>query len=142
MSATPYQTSAFIPQRGVYQFSMSIPLANIASGNILAGVKLGHNGRILGIGAFPTTVATTASKAATLTPTINGTAAAAPSIGLTTSNMGTLGANATIASASDTQAALNTFGPTDSIGIAASAVTAFVEGTATIYLLVQNTDNT
>lgn len=141
MTSTPYQTVDQLGKPGVYIFGpISIPLANIAAGHIVAGVKPGHNGKILGIGAFPTTVATTASKAATLTPTISGTAVSAPAVTLTSANMGTLGAAATETDATVTAAP--TFTSTDTIGIDASAVTTFVEGTGAIYMIIQDTDNT
>lgn len=138
MSSTPYQTTDTLPKPGVYWVSLSYLLATLANGDILTAFTPGHNFRVIGIKAAVTAAATTAAKAATITPKIGSTAVPGVTLSLTSANMTPLGA--VVEGSATTTDLLGT--PTDSITLTASAVTAFVEGSAAILIGIQNIDNT
>lgn len=120
--------------RTTLEFSMN--LADITAADLITNYIPGYNGKILATHAFATKPATTAAKAATLTPKVNATPVTGGALALTSANMTPAGAK--VDSAAIT--ALNTFLPTDTIGITAASVTAFVEGSVTIIIDLQNTD--
>jgi hypothetical protein len=138
MASTPYQTSNTIRTPGIYTINLGYALADIAAADLLTDYIPGHNFKILGINAIVTKAATTAAKAATVTPKIGTTAIPNSALALTSANMTPLGKVV----AGLVPVTGNTGGPTDKISLTGSAVTAFVEGTATITVTIQNTDNT
>lgn len=104
-------------------------LADIAAGDIVSKFTPGFGGRIKSFQAVVLKAATTAAKAATITPQINpaggaDVAVTGGALALTSANMTPGGA--VVAAAAITGA--NTFGAGDSISLKASSVTAFVEG--------------
>lgn len=115
--------------------SFAVTLAAIAAGQTVAAFAPGFTGHISRLEFIVAAPATTAAKAATITPRItpSGGAAAAVTGGvlaLTSANCTPNGAKV----AGTTVTAGNFFGPQDSIDLTASAVTAFVEGTGTLLL--------
>jgi hypothetical protein len=74
--------------------------------------------------------ATTGAKAATFTPAIGGSATTGGALALTSANCTPVGAGVNGSAIT----AANTFTATDEITVAASLVTAFVEGQGVIYL--------
>jgi hypothetical protein len=115
----------------------SVDLASIAAGLVKAALTMPFGGTVLGFYATVGKAATTAAKAATLTPRITpaggaATAVTGGALAATSANMTPLGAIVNAAAIT----AANTFKAGDAIDINASAVTAFVEGNADLFLIV------
>lgn len=106
-----------------------LDLAQLATGTV-ASFKPKFAGRIKSTSFSVDVPATTAAKAATLTPKIAGTATTGGAIALTSANCTPVGNE--IDGTAITAA--NTFTAGQTITIAASAVTAFVEGSGTLVL--------
>lgn len=138
MSSTPYQTSDVMPAPGIYWVNLSYLLATLANGDILTAFVPGHPFQIVGIKAAVTAPATTASKAATITPYIGSTAVPGMSAALTSANMTPLGAVVSGTAATSTLSGTST----DSITLKASSVTAFVEGSTTVFVGIKNLSDT
>lgn len=117
-------------------FELSMNLADITAADLITAYTPGFNGKILAINAFALKPATTASKAATLTPKINSTNVTGGALALTSANMTPAGAKV----AGSAITALNVFTNTDTIGVVASGLTAFVEGVVLVVLDIENTD--
>lgn len=113
-----------------------IPLADLATGDMITAFVPGYNGRIIGIDAYVEKAATTGSKAATLTPKIGSTNVTGGALALTSANCTPAGVK--IAGTAIT--ALNSFLATDTIGIVASSVTTFIEGAIWVSLTLYNDD--
>lgn len=125
-----------LPGVGITQYMFYTNFADIAAADLITELKPGFNGAILGIHAIVDKPVTTGSKLATLTPKINSTNVTGGALALTSTGLTPQGAKVDGSAIS----ALNTFGPTDTIGIVGSSVTAFVEGNGWIVLDIQNTD--
>ena len=110
--------------------------ADLTAADLITNIIPGFNGKILGIHAVADKPVTTAAKAATLTPKINAVNVTGGALALTSANLTPQGAKVDGSNIT----ALNTFLPTDTIGIVASAVTTFIEGNGWIILDVQNMD--
>lgn len=122
---------------GVSQLALFVNFADLATGDLVTALKPGFNGKILGIHAIVDKAVTTGAKLATLTPKINATnVTEVGGLALTSALLTPQGAKVDGAAIT----ALNVFGPTDTIGIVASAVTTFVEGSGWIILDIQNMD--
>lgn len=80
--------------------------------------------------------ATTAAKAATLTVSVNGTPATGGAMALTSANQNTIGGS--VAGSAITAGGTGTAGQT--VGVTASAITAFIEGDGYVEFTIQNTD--
>jgi hypothetical protein len=121
--------------------SKSVILIPIAAFSGLANSQVikvlpGYRFKLLSTGIRPVVPVTTASKLATLTPQISGSAVTGGVISATSAGLGTTG---TIQSGTAVTAA-NTGAATDTLEFAVSAVTAFVEGNGFIEASVQNLD--
>lgn len=121
---------------GVQQIALFVNLADIAAADVITALKPGFNGKVLAFDVYVDKPATTAAKLATLTPKIDTTAITGGVVAATSANATPQGAK--IAGSAVT--ALNTFGPTDTLGVTGSAVTAFAEGSAWLVWTVQNMD--
>lgn len=107
-------------------------LADIANGAIVSLFLPGFRGTIKKLSATVLKVVTTGAKLATITPRVNATTPTGGSLALTSANMTPLGnyVDSTAVSAG------GAFGPTDTVGLVASAVTTFIEGRASIAIHV------
>jgi hypothetical protein len=112
--------------------SIPVVLSKHTNGSIAARFTPGFKGTIRKITASVTDPATTGSKLATFTPAIATVATTGGALALTSANCTPVGAKVDGSSIT----ALNAFGATDEITIAASSVTAFVEGQVVIYLFL------
>lgn len=122
---------------GISNLSFFVNLADIASAaDVITAYTPGYAGKILSFDFLVGKPVTTAAKLATLTPKINSTNTTGGAVALTSALATPMGAK--IAGSAITAA--NVFAATDTIGIVASAVTAFVEGNGWMVLRVQNTD--
>jgi hypothetical protein len=113
----------------------SIALNKVANGDLVTAFVPGFAGVISKICAVINDPATTADKAATINAEIGTTNMTGGVISLTSANCTPLGS--TIEGSTIT--GNNSFGASDSISIEASSVTAFVEGSITIYLVLTPT---
>lgn len=121
---------------GKMQYMFYTNLADITAADLITGFVPGFNGKILGVHAVVDKPATTGAKLGTLTPKINAVNVTGGALALTSANMTPQGVKVDGSAIT----ALNVFGPTDTIGIVGSTVTAFVEGNGWIVLDVQNMD--
>lgn len=122
---------------GVQTLDFGIDLASVANGNIIpTAYTPGFKFKVLG-GTFAVNKpVTTGSKLTTLTLKIGSTAVTGFSIALTSANCTPIGA--LVQSSSVT--ALNTGTASDTITLVAGSTTAFVEGSGTLFLKIQNMD--
>jgi hypothetical protein len=110
-----------------------LALTALSSTGVIAGTLVtGVSGKIGKLDASVLTPVTTTGKAVTLTVQINATTVGGGALVLNSTNCATLGSR--IAGATVTSA--NSFGPTDSITIQCSGVTAFVEGAVLLQLFL------
>lgn len=107
-----------------------LQLAAITSSTNVNALIPGFSGTITAIQFSVTTPATTAAKLATLSLKLNSTAVTGGAVALTSANCTPIGA--LVAGSAIT--ALNTFLATDTINIASSSVTAFVEGQGNLFI--------
>ena len=115
--------------------SFSQALASISDADVLTNYPLDFAGKVHALRVITTTLASTADKATTLTVDINATAVAGISAALTTANQGTEGVvlESTATAASSTRE----FTAADTISVVAASTTAFIEGVATIQLVLE-----
>jgi hypothetical protein len=113
---------------------LPLQLADIAAGDFKVNVPFAFT--LLAANFRTGKPATTAAKAATLTPDINGVAVTGGVIGLTSANQNTIGG----AVAGSAVTAGNTGTAGQALGVTASAVTAFVEGDGWVEFTVLNND--
>jgi hypothetical protein len=122
---------------GVSQFGFQVDLNDIAGSNqVLTTFTPGYKFKILASAFAVDKAVTTGSKLATVTPQISGVSTTGGAIALTSALATPAGA--VIAGSAIT--ALNTGAANATIGLVASAVTQFTEGTGTFYLTIQNMD--
>jgi hypothetical protein len=107
-----------------------------ANGDVITNLLPGDNGKILAIDWIADKPVTTVAKLATFTPKINAVNTTGGAVAVTSANSTPAGVKV----AGSTVTALNTFLPTDTIGIVASGVTQFTEGTGWLIIRLQNTD--
>jgi hypothetical protein len=107
-----------------------------ANGDLITNLLPGYNGKILGLDWIADKPVTTGAKLATFTPKINATGTTGGAVAITSANSTPQGVKVV----GSTVTALNTFLPTDTVGIVASGVTQFTEGTGWLVLKVQNMD--
>jgi hypothetical protein len=114
--------------------SIPLDLASITgSQDVLTSFTPGFSGKIIKLDAVVNVPVTTAAKAVNLNAEIGSTNLTGGVIGLTSANCATMGA--VVAGSSVT--AGNTFTANDTISLEASGVTAFVEGTVTILMVIE-----
>jgi hypothetical protein len=118
-------------QRPQSVLSFTMDLADITAATIFNAVP-GFAGSILKVFAVVNKAVTTGAKAATITPQINATPVTGGVLSLTSANMTPIGAEVDGTAIT----AANTFTAADTIKLVASAVTAFVEGRATFYIVL------
>lgn len=121
---------------GVQTIALFVNLADIAAADLLTTYTPGYAFKILKMDFAVEKAATTAAKAATLTPKISGTALTGGVLALTSANCTPQGA--VVAGTAVTAA--NTGSKTDTISITGSSVTTFVEGAGWLLLEIQNMD--
>jgi hypothetical protein len=109
-----------------------IALAKIANGDLMTNIVPGFAGTIKKIFAVVNDPATTAAKTAALHVEIGAVATTGGVLTLTSANMTPLGAK--VDGTAITGA--NTFTATDTLSIVAASTTAFVEGSAVIYIVL------
>lgn len=120
---------------GVYPLMVRFDLSNIAAANFVTFFP-GHAFKIISTSSAVLFAATTAAKAATLTPSISGTPVTGGVQSLTSANMTPIG-NVV----AGTAVSGNNIGTSaQSITVAGSTITAFVEGTVIYSILIQNMD--
>ena len=113
--------------------TIPVVLSKHSNGSIAARFTPGYAGRIKKISSFVTDPVLTAAKLATFTAAIATVATTGGALALTSANATPVGAKV---DGSALTAGMD-FGATDEITIAASAVTAFVEGQVTIVLTLE-----
>jgi hypothetical protein len=121
---------------GVHTITVPIILSKVSAADVLTAYTPGYKFKLLSASFAVSSPATTAAKAATLGLKIGSTSVTGGSIALTSANSTPLGA--LVAGSSITAA--NTGSATDTITVAATSVTAFVEGEGMLLLKVQNMD--
>lgn len=128
-SATPVQTA----QPTTYTvLAFPMVLANIANGDMVTSFTPGFAGRIVSTQFVTDVVASTASKLATLNLEIGTTDVTGGVLSLTTVACNTKGKVA----AGTAITATNTFSATDTISVEATSVTAFVEGSGSLQIVI------
>lgn len=122
---------------GIYYWPIHLNLAGITGNvDVLTTFTPGHKFKIMALDFYATTIASTASKLATLNLEIGTTNLTGGAVALTTSSCGTLGA----VTAGSAVTAANTGSASDTVSLEASSVTAFVEGSGTLMIKIQNMD--
>lgn len=109
-----------------------VVLSKHSNGSIAARFTPGYAGKIRKITASVTDPVTTGAKLATFTPAIAGVSTTGGALALTSANCTPVGAKVDGSAIT----AANAFGTADEITVAASAVTAFIEGQVLIYLFL------
>lgn len=139
MAATPNSVSNYAGNNGYVAFSFTYALAALSATDILKDFVVPFPFKLVDIRVVPTTVATTGSKAATLTAKIDGTAVTGASVALTSTNMGTIGVYQT-GTATDVLSGGNNiaYSPGSKITVTGSSVTAFIEGQATMTITLKS----
>lgn len=100
MTSTPYTTTAKTSQAGVYTLSFHTALTSLADAAFLTDYIIPHAFKVIDIKSIPTTAATTAAKACTLTVKIDGTAVPGAALAMTSANQTPKG-KVTVATATD-----------------------------------------
>lgn len=141
MANTPATSSTATGNGRIQQSCFSYALASLSAADVLKDFVIPYPFKLVDIRMFPTTVASTASKAATLTAKIDGVAVPGAVLSLTTANMGTIGVGQT-GTATDVLAggANIAYGAGSKITVTGSSVTAFAEGAGTLVLTIQALD--
>lgn len=122
---------------GIAEVDMFINLNDIAAnGDVMTAYTPGYNFKILALDWIAAKPVTTAAKLATVTPKINATSTTGGAVALTSANSTPMGVKV----AGSAVTALNTGGPTDTIGLVASGVTQFTEGNGWFKIKLQNMD--
>jgi hypothetical protein len=122
------------PRVGLNTKAFPIVLAGLSGTNkVVSNYQFGCNGRVVATRYIPTIPATTASKAATITPTLDDVALGAASgsggaLALTTANSGADDPPVSGTAITGT----NTFSATTNFDLTLSSVTAFAEGSGVI----------
>lgn len=116
-------------------FAFPLDLASITAADIVAAFRPGVDGIIENVEVIVNKPATTGSKLATLTPKVSSTAVTGGVVALTSANMTPMGARV----AGSQVTAGGAIKKSDSFSVTASAVTAFVEGTATLFVRIRKT---
>lgn len=120
---------------GIQTIPIFVNLAQITATTIFSYTP-GYAFKVLAIQFSVEIAVTTAAKAVTLTPTVNGSGVTGGALALTSANCTPKGATVSGSAISGG----NTGTSAQTLGIAASSVTAFSEGTGWVLLRVQNMD--
>lgn len=121
---------------GVSQVSFPVTLASIADGDVVTTYTPGYKFKILAFDFITDVPVTTAAKASTINVEIGTTNTTGGVISLTSAACTPQGAEV----AGTAITAANTGTSTDTISIEAASTTAFVEGTGSFVLTIQNMD--
>lgn len=121
---------------GVYNLTFQFDLADIADGDLVSDLIIGHKFKLLESYFVATEAATTGSKATTLSLAITDVAVTNSAIALTSANCTPAGAKVDNAGA----LAANTGSATDTLTVLAASTTAFVEGKGVLVIRIQNMD--
>ena len=141
MASTPYVSTKRVSQAGIYTLNFNTPLASLAAADFVTEYTIPHAFKVIDIRSMPTVAATTAAKAATLTVKIDGVAVPGASLAMTTANQTPIG-KVTTASATDQKPNGLNYGAAGSkISVTGSSVTAFIEGSSTISITLQNLED-
>lgn len=140
MANTPYTTtqSPSFGTSGIYQLAFQFNLADIANGNLVTNYSIPHDFRVIDVRAVTTKAATTASKLATIGVNIGATAVPGATIGLTSANQTPIGTVLVGTATAQTSGGAQDGAAGGTLSIVASAVTAFVEGAATIIVTIRD----
>jgi hypothetical protein len=140
MASTPYKTTGTVGLSNLQFLNFNYDLADISAADILTDFVIPVGFKLLRMDATVTKAASTASKAATLTAKIAGTTVSGASLALTSANCTPLGK---VLSATPTDVLFggnNQGAAGGKLSVAASSVTAFVEGAITLTLVLQSLD--
>lgn len=141
MASTPYTTSKKTSQAGIYTLNFNTPLASLAAADFITDYVIPHAFKVIDIRSMPTVAATTAAKAATLTVKIDGVAVPGAALAMTSANQTPIG-KVTTATATDLAPNGKNWGAAGSkISVTGSSVTAFIEGSSTITITLQNLED-
>lgn len=121
---------------GEYWMGFQLDLADIADGDLITDMTIGHKFKILDTEFIVTEPATTGGKATTLSLDIGTTAVTGSSLALTSANCTPAGAKVT----STTAMAANTGSASATLTLKAASTTAFGEGKGIYRVLIQNMD--
>jgi hypothetical protein len=113
--------------------TLPITLASLANGDIITNYTPGFSGVLKGVSYVPSVVSTTAAKASTLNLEVGTTDVAGCTLALTSANTNALGTLVT-SSACTTGA---TFDEDDTLSLEASSTTAFVEGSGSLLIQIE-----
>jgi hypothetical protein len=138
MAATPDQSTTTVGTNGFVVLNFSYALASLTATDVLKDLVIPFPYKLVDIRMFPATVATTGSKAATLTAKIDGTAVTGAAVALTSTNMGTIGVGVTGTATDILSGGNNTGAAGSKITVTGSGVTAFVEGTGNLVITLQS----
>lgn len=126
-----------VPRGGTHPFSFHISLAGLSNADLLSTIVPGYKFAIEKVMFGVQTAATTAAKAATITPKISGVAVSGGVLSLTSANCTPKG-NVVNGSEISDSSPDNEGSETDSISLTASGVTSFVEGDGEIVMILRN----
>ena len=124
------------PRISRHAFDWYVDMTDIANGDLLTAWVPGCNGRLLGLDMYMNKPVTTALKLATVSMRINAVTVTGGVLSLTSALCTPKGVRV----AGSPVTAGFTFGPTDTIGLVASAVTAFIEGSGKLVITWANDD--
>jgi len=141
MTSTPYVTTAKTSQAGVYMLNFNTPLASLAAADFVTDYVIPHAFKVIDIRSMPTVAATTAAKAATLTVKIGGVAVPGAALAMTTANQTPIGKVTTATATDQAPNGLNYGAAGAKLSVTGSAVTAFIEGSSTICITLQNLED-
>lgn len=141
MTSTPYVSTKKSAQAGIYTLNFNTPLASLANADFVTSYTIPHAFKVIDIRSMPTVAATTAAKVATLTVKIDGVAVPGAALAMTSANQTPIG-KVTTATATDLAPnGLNYGAAGSAISVTGSSVTAFVEGSSTICVTLQNLED-
>lgn len=121
---------------GTYLLAFPMALKEITDGDFLTDYTIGHKFKLLSFAYVADVEETTGSKLSTLTLEIGSTATTGGSLAMTSAK----GTPTGKVSAATAITALNTGSATDTISIIGASTTAFVEGSGSLIIEVQNMD--
>lgn len=141
MANTPYTTTSGAGTGRFVTLAFPFLNASISAADIVVDYTVPFPFKLVEIKSICTAAVTTGSKAATITPKIDGTAVTGCSLAMTSANQTPIGAVLS-STATDVTAGGNNIAYTagSKLKLTGSSVTAFVEGSTVFHVTLQNLD--
>lgn len=139
MANTPYSTTSTAGVGNIEFLSWHFNLADITAADMITDFVIPFAFKVVDIRAVATKAASTASKAATVTAKIDGTAVTGAAAALTTAGLNAMG-KVVSATATDVLSGGNNiaYNAGSKLSVTASSVTAFVEGEIELVVTIQS----